>query len=78
MGTWPTRYAYSKKLKNRPGITTHIAVSVYQRDQNYCFQAYNAIKNVFGDIWIRFFDSESSGCWIHPAHPNELELGDIL
>lgn len=44
-----------------------VAVSVYKNNQAYC----NDVENVFlrkfsRKIQLEFFDSESSGCWIHP------------
>ncbi|MFT9383083.1 MAG: DUF4917 family protein [Acetobacter orientalis] len=43
-----------------------VSVSVFRRDQDYCYRAYRAIKHDLGDVLIEFFDSESPGCWIQP------------
>lgn len=41
-----------------------IAVSVYGKDQSYCDMVTQIInKNIKNNVQIKFFDSESDGCW---------------
>lgn len=41
-----------------------IAVSVYGKDQSYCDRVSRMIsKNIKNKVQIKFFDSESDGCW---------------
>lgn len=44
-----------------------VAVSVFRGDQPYCNMAYQVIQDDLGPVNVEFFDSESPGCWIHPA-----------
>lgn len=48
-----------------------VAVSVFRGDQAYCNRVFQTIHDTFGPhVAVEFFDSESPGCWIHPAlHP---------
>lgn len=54
-----------------------VSVSVFRRDQDYCYRAYRAIKDDIGDVWIDFFDSESPGCWIQPLR-TDVSKGSIF
>jgi hypothetical protein len=42
-----------------------VAVSVFRGDQGYCNYAYQVVQDDLGPVPVDFFDSESSGCWIH-------------
>lgn len=45
-----------------------VAVSVYRRDLAYCYRVSQVIRDTLGQqVLVEFFDSESSGCWIHPV-----------
>jgi hypothetical protein len=46
-----------------------VAVSVFRGDQAYCNRVFQTIRDELGaHVEVEFFDSESPGCWIHPAH----------
>ena len=45
-----------------------IAVSVHGNDQAYCRRVTQMLRdNIVQDIAVTFFDSQSNGCWNHPA-----------
>lgn len=45
-----------------------VAVSVYRGDMAYCYRVSQVIRDTLGPhVVVEFFDSESPGCWIHPA-----------
>lgn len=45
-----------------------VAVSVFRGDQAYCNRVFQTIRDTLGwHVEVEFFDSESPGCWIHPA-----------
>jgi hypothetical protein len=44
-----------------------VAVSVFRGSQAYCNTAHQIIQDDLGEVEVDFFDSESPGCWIHPA-----------
>jgi len=53
----------------RAGIQ-RVAVSVFrdESEESYCDRVYEIAQEYLGhDIHVDFFDSESRGCWIHPA-----------
>lgn len=55
-------------LKRMKGSgTQRVAVSVFRGDQAYCNMAYQVIQDDLGPVEVEFFNSESPGCWIHPA-----------
>lgn len=46
-----------------------VAISVYEKKQEYCNYAHGVIQHYLGPVRIDFFDCESAGCWINPAQP---------
>lgn len=45
-----------------------VAVSVFRGDQAYCNRVFQMIHDTLGaHVEVEFFDSESPGCWTHPA-----------
>lgn len=45
-----------------------VAVSVFRGDQAYCNRIFQMIHDTLGaHVEVEFFDSESPGCWTHPA-----------
>lgn len=56
-----------KRMKDT-GIN-RVAVSVFRGDQAYCNRVFQTIHDELGvHVEVDFFDSESPGCWIHPAN----------
>lgn len=56
-----------KRMKDS-GIN-RVAVSVFRGDQAYCNRVFQTIHDELGaHVEVDFFDSESPGCWMHPAN----------